>query len=144
MSWMRARANALSVRMRTWWPSSETACPPSAWIASAIRPTVTCSPVEATTSSSRSSGSGAICLASPSRRLVSPDIAETMTTTSWPLPLRGQATTGDRADAFDGSDRGAAVFLDDQQGAQLSNTGPDVKTEKRGPQGKLAVKWPHG
>ncbi len=85
MSWMRARANALSVRMRTWWPSNETAWPPSAWIASATRPTVTCSPVDAITSSSRSSGRLVICLASPSSRLVSPDIAETMTTTSCPL-----------------------------------------------------------
>ena len=56
MSWMRARAKALSVRMRTWWPSSETALPPSAWMASATSPTLTCSPVDAMTSSSRSSG----------------------------------------------------------------------------------------
>src|SRR5882724_7880957 len=41
MSWMRARANALSVRMRTWCPSSDTALPPSAWMASASSPTVT-------------------------------------------------------------------------------------------------------
>ena len=84
ISWMRARAKALSVRMRTWWPSSETAFPPSAWMASATSPTLTCSPVEAMTSSSRSSGISAICLARPSSRLVSPDIAETITTTSCP------------------------------------------------------------
>ena len=84
MSWMRARAKALSVRMRTWCPSSETALPPSAWIASASSPTLTCSPVEAITSSSRSSGRSEICLARPSSRFVSPDIADTITTTSCP------------------------------------------------------------
>ena len=60
----------------------------------------------------------AICLARPSRRLVSPDIAETMTTTSWPLRWRREAAPRDVADAFDGADRGAAVFLHDQQGAR--------------------------
>jgi len=84
MSWMRARANALSVRMRTWGPVNEQAVPPSAWIASASSPIVTCSPVEAITSSSRSSGMALICWANPSRRFVSPDIAETTTTTSCP------------------------------------------------------------
>ena len=43
---------------------------------------VTCSPVEATTSSSRGSGWGEISLASAISRLVSPDMAEG-TTTSW-------------------------------------------------------------
>ena len=81
---MRAREKALSVSTFTWWPSSETAWPPSAWMASASRPTVTCSPVEAMTSSSRSLGSARDLAASPSRRLVSPDIAETMTATWWP------------------------------------------------------------
>jgi hypothetical protein len=81
---MRARAKALSVSTLTWWPSRETALPPWAWMARASSPTVTCSPVEAMTSSSRSLGSAEICPASPSRRLVSPDMAETMTATLCP------------------------------------------------------------
>ena len=81
---MRARAKALSVTTFTWWPSSERALPPSAWMASASRPTVTCSPVEAITSSSRSFGLGVDLVGQPSRRLVSPDMAETITATLWP------------------------------------------------------------
>ena len=45
---------------------------------------VTCSPVAATTSSSRGSGSAWICLAKAIRRSVSPAIAEGTTTRSWP------------------------------------------------------------
>src|SRR5688572_12016020 len=45
---------------------------------------VTCSPVAATTSSSRASGCGCSSLASAISRLVSPDIAEGTTTRSWP------------------------------------------------------------
>ena len=47
----------------------------------ASRPMVTCSPVEMTTSSSRGSGCFWISLASAIRRLVSPLMAETTTTT---------------------------------------------------------------
>jgi hypothetical protein len=48
----------------------------------ASRAMVTCSPVEIMTSSSRASGCGETSLASAIRRLVSPLMAET-TTTSW-------------------------------------------------------------
>ncbi len=44
----------------------------------------TCSPVDAITSSSRAEASGLSSLASPSRRLVSPAIAEGTTTSLWP------------------------------------------------------------
>src|SRR6476646_3273046 len=44
----------------------------------------TCSPVEAITSSSRGSASGLSSFARPSRRLVSPDMAEGTTTSWWP------------------------------------------------------------
>src|SRR3954468_5243375 len=53
-------------------------------MASASRPTVTCSPVETTTSCSRWLGFLATSVVSLSSRLVSPDMAETTTTTSWP------------------------------------------------------------
>src|SRR6201997_1225701 len=48
------------------------------------RPTLTCSPVDAIMSSSRGLGCGEISFARPSRRLVSPDIAEGTTTILWP------------------------------------------------------------
>ena len=118
MSWMRARAKALSVRMRTWWPSSDTAWPPSAWMASASRPTVTCSPVEAMTSSSRSSGSGAICLARPEQAVGLARHRRDDHDHVVPLALRREAAPRDVADALDGADRRAAVFLNDQQGAR--------------------------
>src|SRR5512138_1067336 len=50
----------------------------------ARRPIVTCSPVAAMTSSSRPDGLDEISLASASRRLVSPDMADTTTTSWWP------------------------------------------------------------
>ena len=53
----------------------------------AVSAIVTCSPVATIASSSRGSGSGMICFARPIRRLVSPDIAETTTTTWWPSAL---------------------------------------------------------
>ena len=54
---MRARENALSVTILHWWPRKLRALPPGARIASATRPTETCSPVEMMTSTSRSFGS---------------------------------------------------------------------------------------
>src|ERR1700694_3781897 len=53
-------------------------------MASATSPTVTCSPVETTTSCSRWFGLFETAPVSLSRRLVSPDMAETTTTMSWP------------------------------------------------------------
>ena len=81
---MRALAKAESVRIRTWWPRKLRAFAFSSWMASATSPTVTCSPVETTTSCSRWLGRLAISRVSWSRRLVSPDMAETTTTTSCP------------------------------------------------------------
>src|SRR6476660_8026227 len=46
--------------------------------------TDTCSPVDASMSSSRGSGCGMISFAKPIRRLVSPDIADGTTTIWWP------------------------------------------------------------
>ena len=57
---------------------------PSSCNAMESRPIVTCSPVEAITSSSRGSGEAEISLASAIRRFVSPDIADGTTMTSWP------------------------------------------------------------
>src|SRR5204862_36472 len=73
---MRARENALSVTILHWWPRNERALPPAARIASATKPTETCSPADTMTSTSRSLVSSWISLTSLSRRLVSPDIAE--------------------------------------------------------------------
>ncbi len=53
-------------------------------MASATSPTETCSPVETTTSCSRWLGRLEISLVSLSSRFVSPAMAETTTTTSWP------------------------------------------------------------
>jgi hypothetical protein len=79
---MRARANELSVTILHWWPRNDRALPPAARIASATSPTETCSPVDTMTSTSRSFGSSWSSPTSLSRRLVSPDIAET-TTATW-------------------------------------------------------------
>ena len=81
---MRALEKALSVRMRTWGPVKLRAFPPCPWMASAASPMVTCSPVAATTSCSRSSGRSLNAWVSLRSRLVSPDMAETTTTTSLP------------------------------------------------------------
>src|SRR5256885_2100559 len=81
---MRARENALSVMILHWWPRNDRALPPAARIASATRPTDTCSPVDTITSTSRSLGSSWISPTSLSSRLVSPDIADTTTATRWP------------------------------------------------------------
>jgi hypothetical protein len=84
MERMRALAWALSVRIRTWGPVKLRAFPPCPWMARAVSPMLTCSPVAATTSCSRSSGRGLTSRVRFSRRFVSPAIAETTTTTSWP------------------------------------------------------------
>ncbi len=81
---MRALVKALSVSTLSWWPRKLRALPPCAWMAMAVSAAVTCSPVAARASTSRPSGIGLTSDASLSRRLVSPDIALTMTTTSWP------------------------------------------------------------
>ena len=84
IAWMRALVNAPSVCIRIWWPSSERAGVPipSRVIASSAE--LTCSPVA--TSASISLGSGRADSSRPraSSRLVSPAIALTTTTTSWP------------------------------------------------------------
>src|SRR5882672_3422842 len=81
---MRALEKAESVRMRTWWPRKLRALPFSSWMARARSPTETCSPVETTTSCSRWLGRREIWPVSPSSRFVSPAIALTTTTTSFP------------------------------------------------------------
>ena len=81
---MRALLNVLSVTIRHWWARKLVACPPAAWIASERSPMVTCSPVATTTSCSRSLGRWFTVCTSFSKRLVSPDIAETTTTRSCP------------------------------------------------------------
>ena len=84
MAWIRAREKAESVRMRIWWPRKLRALPPRLWMARARSPTLTCSPLETTTSCSRSAGRGVISETRPSSRLVSPAMALTTTTTSSP------------------------------------------------------------
>src|SRR3990172_3072670 len=81
---IRALVCALSVRIRTWVPVKERASAPRAWMASERSPMETCSPVARITSSSRSSGASVISYASIRRRSVSPAMAETTTTTSFP------------------------------------------------------------
>src|SRR5216683_2920752 len=72
------------LRMRAWWPRKLRAFPFSSWMARARSPTETCSPVETTTSCSRWLGRREIWPVSPSSRFVSPAIALTTTTTSFP------------------------------------------------------------
>ena len=81
---MRALVKASFVRTLTWWPKRERAEPPSAWIAIDVRAAVTCSPVAATASISRASGTFAISWARARSRLVSPLIALTTRTTRLP------------------------------------------------------------
>ena len=90
------------------------AWPPSVWMAIAVSAAVTCSPVAASASISRASGTGDDSWASSSRRLVSPLIALTMTTTSLPALLRGERAGGDVADAVECADGRAAELLDDE------------------------------
>ena len=80
----------------------------------ASSPIVTCSPVEAMTSSSRGSGIAWISFASPISRLVSPLMAETTTTSWWPARDHFSSRRRDILDALDRTDRGAAVFVNDQ------------------------------
>ena len=88
--------------------------PPSAWIAIAVSAAATCSPVAAMASISRASGTAETWCASPRRRFVSPLIALTMTTTSLPSALGGEAAPRDVPDALERTDGGSAVFLDDE------------------------------
>ena len=81
---IRALVCTSSVWMRTWLPVKLRARCPSPWIASDRSPMLTCSPVARMTSSSRSFGRSDILCASPINRSVSPAMAETTTTTSWP------------------------------------------------------------
>ncbi len=75
---------------------------------------MTCSPVEAITSSSRGLASGLSSLASASRRLVSPDMAEGTTTSWWPSRAKRRHALRDLADALGAAHGSAAVLLDDQ------------------------------
>jgi len=81
---IRAFTYAASVSTGIWKPQNDFALHPISVSAIASSPIVTCSPVAATTSSSRSFGISESWFASPSSRFVSPDIAETTTTTSFP------------------------------------------------------------
>ena len=109
------------------------ALPPTARIASATRPTETCSPVETITSTSRSFGSSWIWRVSSSRRLVSPDIADTTTATWWPLRCVARQRARDVLHALDRADRGPAVLLDDQHGAGPYTHGTAVLRAHRVP-----------
>ncbi len=91
MALMRALVKALSVSTLSWWPRKLRALPPMAWMAIAVSAAVTCSPVAASASTSRLSGSEVRSLASLRRRLVSPDMALTMTTTSFPAAWAASA-----------------------------------------------------
>ena len=75
---------------------------------------MTCSPVEAITSSSRGSGCGWISLASAISRLVSPDMADGTTTTSWPAAFHLATRCATFLMRSVDADRRAAVLLDDQ------------------------------
>jgi hypothetical protein len=84
MSRMRAEACAFEVAIGSCQPCQERALIPMPSSTMARSPAVTCSPVDTTASYSRAS-----CSAAPSRHqatswLVTPDIAETTTATSWP------------------------------------------------------------
>ncbi len=111
---MRAFTYAASVRTGIWKPQNDFALHPISVRAIASSPIVTCSPVAATTSSSRSLGISEIWCASPSSRFVSPDIAETTTTTSFPCSFVRATLFAHVLDLLDGADRGPAVLLDDE------------------------------
>ena len=114
MALIRALVKALSVRTLSWWPRKLRALPPCAWMAIAVSAAETCSPVAASASTSRESGSG---------RDVGGQLEEPVRLaghgaddhhTSLPARLRGERARGDVLDAIDGADRGAAEFLDDE------------------------------
>ena len=92
--------------------------PPSAWMASATQADRDLLAGRGDDVELALVGDLADLLGELSRRLVSPDIAETMTTTSWPLRCVARQRARDVPDALDGADRGAAVFLHDEQGAR--------------------------
>jgi hypothetical protein len=79
------------VWIATWAPVYERAWSPRFSSASASSPIVTCSPVAAIWSNSRGLPRGCTDRASLSRRSVSPDMADTTTTTWWPC-ARAAAT----------------------------------------------------
>jgi hypothetical protein len=81
---MRARPNTPSVLIRIWCARNERAGTPASCNAMATRATETCSPVATNTSDSRASGCEDKSLASFSKRLVSPAMAETTTMTRFP------------------------------------------------------------
>ena len=131
MSWMRARAKALSVRMRTWWPSSETALPPSAWMASATRPDGDLlagrgDDVQLALVGDLGDLLGELEQAVGLARHRRDDDDDVVA-----LALRREAAARDVADAFDGADRGAAVFLNDEQGAPVFSDSEGVPSRRR-------------
>ena len=87
MSRMRALLCALSVRMCTCAPVNERAGTPRPVSAIANSAIEACSPVASSTSISRAGGCALTDLASLMRRSVSPDMADTTTTTSSPAAL---------------------------------------------------------
>ena len=112
---MRARVCTALVSTRTCAPVYERAMQPrsrSAMQSSAIE---TCSPVASRTSISRASGSWQRPLARSTRRSVLSPIAETTTTTFVTVAARCADSLGDAPDEVERTDRGTAVFLDDQR-----------------------------
>ena len=83
-------------------------------MAMAVRAMVVCSPVARSTSISGSGGCGEIWRASLMRLSVTPDMAETTTTTWCPGFLRGDDAARDIQDALRVAHRGPAIFLYDQ------------------------------
>ena len=92
---IRALVCAASVVMPAWAPVNEIALPPRALIAIAVSAMLVCSPVDKSTSISRSVGWSESLAASSIRLLVTPDIAETTATTCLPsrCVLRMRAAT---------------------------------------------------
>ncbi len=111
---MRALVNASSVRIRTWWPRSERALPPSAWMAMAVSAALTCSPVAAMASISRASGTFGDVVREREQAVGLAAHRADDDHDAVARALRGEGAPRDVADAVDRADRGTAELLDDE------------------------------
>ena len=140
MSWMRARANALSVRMRTWWPEQRdrlAALGVDRQRQQADRHLLAGRgdhvqlALVGQVGDLLGQAQQAVGLARHRRDDHHHVVA---------LALRREAAPGDVADALDGADRSSAVFLHDQQGAGTLQHQPAVRQDRR--ERSLAVEAP--
>ena len=111
---MRAFTYAASVSTGIWKPQNDFALHPISVSAIASSPIVTCSPVAATTSSSRSLGKSEIWLRQPEQPVRLAGHRGDDHDDVVPLLLRPRHPLRDVLDLLDGADRGPAVLLDNE------------------------------